>query len=157
MSFTRARRVTVVLVALSLASGCSLLSESSTSPSESVTGTGRAIGGSFHALSTSTSASQNLSIEARRSGYVRDLRAYVAGFVRSGAGSAQDFQRGVSRVAEGHGIAHWEAEPATPYAIGQGLREADVVESELRALVDQAGADSPAAKLALEGWRDSGS
>jgi hypothetical protein len=63
----------------------------------------------------------------------------------------------VSRVAEGHGITHWEVEPSTPYAIGQGLREAAVPESELRALCDQVGADSPAARLALEGWRDAGS
>jgi hypothetical protein len=138
----------LALVVLSL--GCSLLSESITSPSESVTGTGRAIGGSFQSLSTS--ASQELSIDARRSAYVRDLRAYVAGFARSGAGSAEDFLRGVSRVAESHGISHWEAEPATPYAIGQGLRDADASESELRAL----GGGSRAAGLALEGWREAG-
>lgn len=153
MSYARARLVAAGLIALSLV-GCSVLSESVTSPSESVTGTGRAIGGSLNALSTSVSDS--LSIDARHSGYVRDLRAWVAGFVRAGTGSARDFQRGVSRVAESHGITHWEAEPATPYAIGQGLREADVAESELRALLASVGADSPAARLALEGWQEAG-
>ncbi len=154
MTLARAVLVTALLV---LALGCSLISGSVTSPSESVTGTGRTIGGSLQTLSTSTSASRDLSIEAKRSPYARDLRAYVAAFVRAGGGSAQDFQRELSRIAESHGITHWEAEPVTPYAIGQGMRQANASESELRALCEQVGADSPAARRALEGWRDAGS
>jgi hypothetical protein len=88
---------------------------------------------------------------------VRDVRAYVAVFVREGEGGAQELRRGLPRIAQSHGTSHWEAEPATPYAIRQGLREANATESELRALCEPIGADSPAAKLALEGWHDAGS
>lgn len=143
------RAFAVGLVAFLASTGCSLISESITSPSESVTGTGRAIGGSLEGMSRSVSGSFGAS--ARHPGYARDLRAYVAAFAESGNDSARDFQRGVSRIAESHGIAHWEAEPVTPYAIGQGLREAGVPEHELRAWLDP---ESAATRLALEGWRD---
>ena len=88
---------------------------------------------------------------------MRDLREYVDLFLKRGEGTTQDFERGVSRIAESHGINHWEGEPATPYAIGQGLRQADFSESQMRTFCDEYGADETAARLALEGWREAGS
>jgi hypothetical protein len=140
----------VVGLALFSASGCTLISELITSPSESITGTGHAIGGSIEAMSRSVSGT--FGIDARHPGYARDLRAYVATFAASGSDDSRDFQRGITRIAESHGIAHWEAEPVTAYAIGQGLREAGVSERELLAALEPA-RDAPAAELALQGWR----
>ena len=144
-----------VLIATLPAFGCKVISAIVTSPSDSLTGTGYAIGGAFEAISVSSGSGG--SVEPKKTGYVRDLRQYVGVFVRDGAGTTEDFQRGVSRIAESHGITNWEAEAATPYAIGQGLREASYSEAQMRAFCGEVGADTAAAKLALEGWRDAGS
>jgi hypothetical protein len=145
----------VTLLAVLPAFGCKVISAIVTSPSDSITGTGRAIGGSFEAISTSSGSGPEPT--PSKSGYVRDLREYVDLFLKRGEGTTQDFERGVSRIAEGHGITHWEAEPATPYAIGQGLRQASYSEAQMRAFVAEYGADAAAAKLALDGWREAGS
>jgi hypothetical protein len=143
------------LLALLPAFGCKVISAIVTSPSDSITGTGRAIGGSFEAISVSSGTGPQ--IAPKRTGYVRDLREYVDLFLKRGEGTSQDFERGVSRIAESHGITHWEADPATPYAIGQGLRQAEFSEAEMRAFVAAHGADEAAARLAFEGWREAGS
>jgi hypothetical protein len=131
--------------------GCQVLVASVTSPSEWVSGTGRSIAGIFEGLSTSSGSGGG----AKQESYRRDLRQYAAAFVQSG-GTQADFLRGVTRIAENHGVAHWEAEPATPYAIGQGMREGHVSERDMRAFCDEVGAETPAAKLAYEGWQSAG-
>jgi hypothetical protein len=134
------------LVALLSLFGCSIV----TSPSESLTGTGHAIAGSFEAMSRSVSGSFEASTHLAP--YARDLRSYVAAFARGGSDDPAAFERGVSRVAESHGVVHWEGEPVTFYAIGQGLRDANASEAEVAALFP----DTPGGKLALDGWRDAG-
>jgi hypothetical protein len=133
--------------------GCQVISASFTSPSDSISGTGHAIVGSFQGISFSSGSKGEE--EATKESYQRDLRQYSAVFVRSG-GTQADFLRGVSRIAENHGIAHWEAEPATPFAIGQGMREANVSEAEMQAFCAEVGSETPAAKLAFEGWQSAG-
>ena len=155
MAFKRTLLVASLAAALPLF-GCKVISAIVTSPSDSLTGTGHAIGGSFEAISVSSGSSPEKEAPKPTS-YVRDLRQYVRVFMQDGAGTTQEFQRGVSRIAESHGIAHWEAEAATPYAIGQGLREANFDEAQMRAFCDEVGADSAAAKLALQGWEEAGS
>ncbi|MGH2897121.1 MAG: putative lipoprotein [Solirubrobacteraceae bacterium] len=132
--------------------GCQVITASVTSPSDSISGTGRAIAGVFTAISESSGSGHGGS--AKNDLYERDLREYTVMFMRSG-GTQADFARGVSRVAENHGIAHWEAESGTPFAIGQGMREANVSEAQMRAFCDEVGAGTPAARLALEGWQSS--
>jgi hypothetical protein len=122
-----------------------------TSPSEWVSGTGRSIAGVFEGISTSSGSGGG----ARKESYQRDLRQYAAAFVQSG-GTQTDFLRGVTRIAENHGIANWEAEPATPYAIGQGMREGHVSERDMQAFCNEVGSDTTAAKLAYEGWQSAG-
>ena len=146
-------RVGAWLAALSLL-GCQVISASIQSPFDSLSGTGRAIGGSFEGILNSSGSRP--SNGAALQGYVRDLRQYSALFMQRGAGSTEDFQRGITRIAESHGIAHWQAEPATPYAIGQGLREANLSESAMQEFCEQLGAGTPAAKLALQGWQEAG-
>ncbi len=145
----------VALIAVLPSFGCKVISAIVTSPSDSITGTARAIGGSFEAISVSSFGTGSPD-GAKKSSYVRDLREYVGVFMKGGAGTTRDFQRGVSRIAESHGITNWEAEPATPYAIGQGLREASFSESQMRAFCAEVGADTAAAQLALQGWREAG-
>ena len=133
--------------------GCQVISASVTSPSDSISGTGHAIAGVFSAISTSSGSGGGG--EAAKESYRRDLRQYTATFARSG-GTSADFLRGVTRIAENHGISHWEAEPATPFAIGQGMREASFSEAEMNAFCSEIGAGTPAAELALRGWQSAG-
>jgi hypothetical protein len=150
--FQRRALLAAILVATFAGYGCQLLVASVTSPSDWISGTGRSIGAIFEGLSASSGSGPS----AQRSSYQRDLRQYSAAFVRSG-GTDRDFLRGVTRIAENHGIANWEAEPATPFAIGQGMRAAEVSEQEMRAFCREFGANETAAKLAFEGWQSAGS
>jgi hypothetical protein len=145
------RTLALAIIAATLATyGCQVIMASITSPSDSISGTGHAIAGVFGAISASSGSGGGGS--AKNEGYQRDLREYTVLFMRDG-GTQTDFMRGVSRVAENHGIAHWEGEADTPFAIGQGMREANVTEAEMRAFCDEVGVDTLAAKLALEGWQ----
>jgi hypothetical protein len=131
--------------------GCQLLWTSITSPSDWVSGTGTSISGSFEGLSRSSGSGGARSTDTA---YRRDVRAYAAHFAASG-GSQQDFLRGIGQVAESHGVTHWESEPATMLAIGEGLRDAGVGEAQMAALRAQAvDADPAVVALVLEGWQD---
>lgn len=139
-----------------LATGCQVLVASVKSPSDSVSGTARSIGGSLEGILASSGSGGARS--AMMEQYRRDLRQYASVYVQGAAGGERDdFRRGITRIAESHGIAHWEGEPATPYAIGQGFRDAQLSEAAMLEFCDALGSDTAAAKLALEGWRAGGS
>src|SRR5262245_23838279 len=148
------RALLTSLLALAPVLGCSSLSEISTSPSDSIAASSRSISGSFDAISASSGSGRGSAMTPNRTSYGRDLRAYTAVFTT--AGSREDFLRGVARIAEDHGISHWEADPTTPFAIGQGLRDARWSEPQMAEFLDQVGRDKPAAQLALEGYRQAG-
>lgn len=134
--------------------GCQLLVASLEVPIDSAAGLLRAVGGSLEGILNSSGIGTD---SARLEEYRRDLRQYAALYMENGGdGTPQDFQRGVTRIAESHGVAHWEGEPATPYAIGQGFRDARVSEAAMREFCAALGPDTVAAKLALEGWRAAG-
>src|SRR5262245_45877846 len=138
-------------LALLPAAGCQVLVASLAVPIDSAAGLLRAVGGSLEGILNSSGIGTST---ARIEEYRRDLRQYAALYVQSGGdGTPHGFQRGISRIAESHGIAHWEGQPATAYAIGQGFRDAKVSEAAMREFCAALGADSAAAKLALEGWR----
>jgi hypothetical protein len=146
-------------VAIGLASqvavGCQLLVASLEVPIDSAAGLLRAVGGSLEGILNSSGIGTD---SARLDEYKRDLRQYAALYMQNGGdGTPRDFQRGVTRIAESHGIAHWEGEPSTPYAIGQGFRDARVSEAAMHDFCAALGPDTPAARLALEGWRSGGS
>lgn len=142
-----------VMVAAFASYGCQVIVASITSPSDWISGTGRSIGAIFEGISTSSGSGRGSSA---KSTYERDLREYAAVFVKSG-GSEADFLRGVTRIAENHGVANWESDPSTPFAIGQGMRVANVSEQEMRAFCREFGKNELAAKLAFEGWQSAGS
>jgi hypothetical protein len=123
-----------ILTALLPAYGCQVISASITSPSDSISGTGHAIGGSSEAVSISSGSEA----DSEKPSYERDLREYTASFVRSG-GKKEDYKPGVTRIAASHGISNWEADPKTPGAIGAGLAAAGLSETQARSFCsDQA-------------------
>lgn len=133
--------------------GCQVISASITSPTDWISGTGRSIGAVFEGISTSSGSGGKDA--ALMESYRGDLRQYTAAFVQSG-GTEQDFMRGVTRIAENHGVANWEAEASTPFAIGQGMRLGNVSEPEMQAFCREFGTDATVAKLAFEGWQSAG-
>ena len=129
---------------------CQVIGASITSPSDWVSGTGRSISGSFEGLgrSSGSDGGGNSSDTA----YRRDVRAFAAQFSQTG-GSSDDFLRGIARVAESHGVSHWEGSPDTLLAIGAGLRDAGVSRADLDALSARSeGADSQVVALVREGY-----
>jgi hypothetical protein len=136
----------VGLVALT---GCQVISASITSPSDWVSGTGESISGSFRGLSRSSGSGGGGSTDTA---YRRDVRAFAADFAQGG-GSSDDFLRGIARVAESHGVSHWEGRSDTLLAIGEGLADAGVSRSDVEALGARAtDADPRVAALVLEGY-----
>jgi len=128
--------------------GCKALLASVTSPSDSISGSFEAIGGSLKAISTSSSGAGDAS--ALDETYRRDLRAYAAAFVETG-GTEEDFLRGISRIAEVHGITDWESQPGTLVAIGEGLRDVGLSEAQLQHTLE--GVDPETAARVTEGWQ----
>ena len=141
---TRRGMTALACTALLALSGCQVIYASITSPSDWVSGTGKSISGSFEGLSRSSGSGGD---SGSNQAYRRDLRAYSAEFAGAG-GSSDEFLRGVGRVAESHGVTHWESNPATMLSIGAGLRDAGVSEADLGAVLAQAG-DADPAVLAL--------
>ena len=129
---------------------CQVISASITSPSDWVSGTGHSISGSFKALGTSSGSDEKGTSE--NTAYRRDVRAFAAQFSQAG-GSSDEFLRGIARVAEGHGVSHWEGRADTLRAIGQGLHDAGVSHAELDALFTRSeDADPQVLALVLEGY-----
>ena len=136
--------------------GCKIISAIIELPSDISAGSSRSIAGSFDAISASSgSGGHQTDPTPNKQSYNRDLREFTAAFART-SGSREDFLRGVSRIAEDHGISHWEADRLTPLAIGEGLRDAGWSEAQMAEFLDQVGRDKPAAQLALEGYRQAG-
>ena len=104
-------RLTLGALLLTLLGACSF-SDSSESISTSFNNALESISNSFNAMSNSSSGGG----ESASALYLEDVRAYTEVFAVQG-GSAQDFSRGLSDVAERHGITDWEAEPATPGSV----------------------------------------
>jgi hypothetical protein len=141
-------RFSILLAALPLFA-CQVIVASVTSPSDWVSGTGESISGSFGALSTSSGSGGR---EASKTAYRRDVRAFAAHFAAVG-GSSDEFLRGIGRVAESHGITHWEGDPDTLLAIGAGLRDADISPADMDALgARSTRADPQVVALVLEGY-----
>lgn len=130
---------------------CQVIGASITSPSDWISGTGTSISGSFRGLGVS-SGSDSSKGGSSDTAYRRDVRSFAAHFAATG-GSSDDFLRGIGAVAETHGVSHWQANPATLAAIGEGLRDAGVSPAEMDALGARAeGADPRVVALVREGY-----
>jgi type IV secretory pathway TrbL component len=156
MNASRALLATFMLAAFP-ALGCKVISAIIEIPSDLSAGASRSIAGSFDAISGSSGSGGggDKTTTPNKQSYARDLREFTAAFAAT-SGSREDFLRGVSRIGEDHGMSHWEAEPLTPRAIGEGLRDAGWSEAQMAEFLDEVGRDKPAAQLALEGYRQAG-
>ena len=79
--------------------------------------------------------------------YARDLASVSATFVDTPTQEAS-LVRDVTRVAEVHGISHWESVDATWLGIGTGLRQAGMSEPQTLALVARVFGDQGATRTA---------
>ena len=79
--------------------------------------------------------------------YARDLAAVSATFVDTPTQEAA-LVRDVTRVAEVHGISHWESVDATWLGIGVGLRHAGLSEPQAVALVSRVFGEEGATRTA---------
>jgi len=140
------------LLALSIG-GCTV----SNSLSDSV----GSISGSVSGMSDSTSNSLSRSSDSSRSGgadadaeaFQRDVTVYTAVFVESGASRA-GFIDDLTRIAAGHGISEWWADPATYRAIGLGLKRGGLDEADVSSFAhDVFGDNARAAEELLDGHR----
>ncbi len=100
----------------------------------------------------SKSSSDRLTADSARDEreYRADLRVATRDLIANGA-SPDELQRELGRVAELHGVSHWEAEPATLIAIGAGACEADASGARLEAFLERLGVDDRS--TAREGCR----
>lgn len=142
-----------IAVALAAGTGCQLISGSVKSISDTGVGIANVIAGSSKALLRSTGIGAGGSSLAEEDRYRQDLRLATRAFVETRQADA-DFARTLGRIAESHGVSHWEALAGSWYAIGAGLREAGLAESDVDATLArlQLGGEAEHA-LAREGWR----
>lgn len=148
MAFLRIRSFLFCFLAAPLV-GCGSL----TSPSEWVAGSSNAIAGSIQAISRSFGSGGGSAGLA----YQRDVRAWATEVAQSG-GTQDELLRGIGRIAESHGLTHWEAEPATLLAIGEGLSDAGWTLEQMEQLRGELGGVQPrSVDLVFEGYRQAGS
>lgn len=148
------RLVTILAAALAL-TGCQVIWASITSPSDWVSGSSRSLSGSSEGFLVSSGSGG--SDGGGGTAYLEDVRMLTASLT-AGEGSAEgSFLREVGRVAASHGIADWEDEESTYRAIGAGLFDAGVEETEIGAVLENLGASDPqdpfTQALVLEGFR----
>ena len=136
-------KLTLAALLLPLVAACSISESISTSVNNAL----ESISNSFNAMSNSLSGGG----DSASALYLEDVRAYTEIFVVQG-GTSADFSRGLSDVAERHGITDWEAEPATLTAVGQGLRAVAVTPAEMEAFYGRV-TDPERARLVREGYR----
>jgi hypothetical protein len=88
-----------------------------------------------HSISESVSSPFESSSHSSKSSdqkesYQGDVRDYTEAYVRSSDDPAA-FRKGVSSIAQKHGVSNWEADHATYTGIGQGLGKAQVKQSQV--------------------------
>ncbi len=94
-----------------------------------------------HSISSSSDSSASISrsssgpsvSEEERKAYVQDVATYVDAIGNSGV-SAEDFMRGISRIAKKHGITDWEGYKYTYIGIGKGLKAAGIAKDQVSSL-----------------------
>jgi len=148
----------IALLALGL--GCGSISDSVTSPSrwaaDSSTASADSSGASADSSNNSSQSSSGSSSgddEApAESAYRDDVRVATRSLAASGAPEDQ-LSRELSRVAQQHGISHWEGHAGTWIAMGTGMREAGLTQADVEVvLVRLGGVDTGERELVLEGY-----
>jgi len=107
-----------VLIAMSLAQGCSF-SYSSKSSSKSSASSSKS------SSSILSSPSSSLTEEEI---YQEEISEYTSTYLHDEQSDHASFSRGISEIATANGITSWEQDKATLIAIGRGLKEANLPE-----------------------------
>jgi len=79
--------------------------------------------------SASSSGSSSASSGSRRDSYVNDVSQYTEAYAKSG-GQFDAFTRGLTSIAQKHGVNDWESDPDTFKGIGAGLKQAAVAPAQ---------------------------
>jgi hypothetical protein len=109
------------LVVISLAlflQGCSI-SRSSRRSSDSVSNSSR---GSSNSVSSIVSSPSNSS--KTDEDYQQEIQDYTHAYVKSSEADYASFQKGLTNIADSHGVVDWEKDEITFVAIGRGLKKA---------------------------------
>lgn len=146
----------VVALGLGAAAGCVSSESVSKSVSTSIESMSRSVQAMSGSISKSSDAAEGAPAESRA--YRRDIRVVTAANLAAGA-SDDEMLRDLARVADEHGVVHWEGRSDTYRAIGAGLRDAGAGPAEMQRFADEltAGTPGPEAERALqwvlEGYR----
>jgi hypothetical protein len=148
--------LSLCLTAPVLLGACGSISASAISISDSVSAAVTSVSDSVSGLSDSSRSPSDGSQSKADAAYRADVRVYTRSAARSAslddAGPA--FARELSRIAERHGVSHWEGRAVTYVAIGAGLREAGLTQDEVDLfLARTVRAGEREQSLALEGYR----
>jgi hypothetical protein len=136
----RAALAAVAAAALVVGSGCSFVASSKSSS--------KSVSSPF----TSSSASMGSGADESVS-YQTETESYTRAFAAAGEGSAESFQRGLSRLAAEQGISDWEASSATWLSVGRGLAAADLPQGEAMERAQAwSGGRPEVAALVLQGY-----
>lgn len=108
--------VTLIMLSANVAllNGCSFSASSESSSASSK---------SSSTIVSSPFASSSGSFSGKEKKYQQEVSDYTRAYVRSSTADYAGFRRGLSEVAQKHGITNWEVQPVTYIAIGRGLKK----------------------------------
>lgn len=141
--------VLLVALAVGFATSCRSISDSVTSPSRWLADSSGALADSSNASSRSSSPGKE---SAPEQAFRDDVRVATRSWAAS-SGDASDWLRQLGRIAQRHGVVHWEGQPGAWIAIGSGLGEAGLSEPEMDAVLARlAGIGGEQRTLVREGY-----
>jgi len=126
MHCSRCMSLLCFCIAGCMLAGCSI-SYSSGKSSDSISGSFDSISGSFDSSSGGTTAAP------AATAYAEDVAAATVLYTASPDNTGY-FQQIISTIARSHGIVDWEQEKITYTAMGKGLKQAGISESQIAEL-----------------------
>ncbi len=130
----------VLAFAVASLAGCSI-SHSSESSSGSSKSSSDLLSSPFASSSESSASDQEK--------FAGDVADYTAEFVTSRSGTMEGFRNQLSKIAQDHGITHWENNLSTYLAIGRGLKKAQLGDPQVSAFTESLGGDDPMKRQAI--------
>lgn len=98
-------------------------------------------------------SSSSSSPEETSSAYSDEVRSYTAGYARAGGLADDAYRRQLGEIAKKYGVSNWQDTKATFRAVGEGLGQAGVGQSQVDAYVNSlAAADTDKRKAVQDGY-----
>ncbi|PJZ46786.1 putative lipoprotein [Leptospira brenneri] len=143
--------VSVIAVLLSF-NNCSFLDSASGSISRLGVSVSDSASALVKSVSNSISSISDSGKEKAMNEYKEDVTASVALQIRY-ENQKQELENQLSIIAKSHGVVAWRSNSATYIAIGQGLKQANLSPSEMKAVAaDVAKQNAVVAKLIVDGY-----